>query len=50
VKTRRVAGAEVEAKPETRWTTGGITIVACRIELADATPIGDRLGFKLEVL
>jgi len=51
VKTRRVArGAEVGAKAETRWTTGGITIVACRIELADATQVGDKLGFKLEVL
>src|SRR6266446_4549741 len=43
-------GAEVGAKAETRWTTGGITIVACRIELADATQVGDKLGFKLDVL
>jgi hypothetical protein len=43
-------GAEVGAKPEKRRTTGDITIAACQIKLADATPIGDKLGFKLEVL
>jgi len=41
-------GAEVRAKHEKRWTNGDITIAACRVEFADATPVSDKLGFNLE--
>jgi hypothetical protein len=42
-------GGEIGAKPEERWSTSNITIAAWPETVADVTPIGHKLGSKLEV-